>query len=131
MKRNILSGIFSLLTIPLMALGASSLLVTEAVSAQQDIDITSGPGSSRGDNTPENLFGDDGAFQTITNVLLFLIGAVSVIMLIIGGIRYTTSNGDATAVQSAKNTILYSIVGIVVAILAYAVVRFVVGAFTS
>jgi multisubunit Na+/H+ antiporter MnhB subunit len=114
-----------------MALGASSLLVTEAVSAQQDIDITSGPGSSRGDNTPENLFGDDGAFQTITNVLLFLIGAVSVIMLIIGGIRYTTSNGDATAVQSAKNTILYSIVGIVVAILAYAVVRFVVGAFTS
>jgi len=52
-------------------------------------------------------------------------------MLIYGGIRYTTSGGDSTAVQSAKNTILYSIVGIIVAILAYAVVTFVVGAFTS
>ena len=68
-------------------------------------------------------------FKTITDILLFLIGAVSVIMLIIGGIRYTLSGGDSAAVTSAKNTILYAIVGIVVAILAYAVVSFVVGSF--
>ena len=64
-------------------------------------------------------------------MLLFLIGAISVIMLIIGGIRYVVSGGDSTAVQNAKNTILYAIVGVVVAILAYAVVNFVITSFSS
>jgi multisubunit Na+/H+ antiporter MnhB subunit len=64
-------------------------------------------------------------------VLLFLIGAVSVIMLIIGGIRYTISQGDSSAVTSAKNTILYAIIGIIVALLAYAIVNFVLGSFTG
>ena len=70
-----------------------------------------------------------GIISTITNVLLFIIGAVSVIMIIVGGIRYTTSNGDSSAVTSAKNTILYAVVGIVIALLAYAVVNFVIGQF--
>lgn len=72
---------------------------------------------------------DEDIFRTVTNILLFLIGAVSVIMLIIGGIRYTLSGGDSSAVTSAKNTILYAIVGLVVAILAYAIVNFVIGSF--
>ena len=67
----------------------------------------------------------------ITKVLLFLMGAISVIMIIIGGFRYVTSQGDQTQVQSAKNTILYSIVGIVVAILAYAAVNFVISSFVK
>ncbi len=75
--------------------------------------------------------GQGGIFRTITNVLLFLIGAISVIMLIVGGIRYVVSGGDSTAVQNAKNTILYAIVGVVVAILAYAVVNFVVQSFAN
>ena len=81
-----------------------------------------------------SLFGEGGQggiFRTITNVLLFLIGAISVIMLIVGGIRYVVSGGDSTAVQNAKNTILYAIVGVVVAILAYAVVNFVITSFAS
>jgi multisubunit Na+/H+ antiporter MnhB subunit len=70
-------------------------------------------------------------FQTITNVLLFIIGAVSVIMLIIGGVRYTISQGDSSAVTSAKNTILYAVIGLIVAILAYAVVNFVIVQFVA
>jgi multisubunit Na+/H+ antiporter MnhB subunit len=46
-------------------------------------------------------------------------------MLIIGGIRYVVSAGDQNAVTSAKNTILYAIIGIIVAFLAYAAVNFV------
>ena len=46
-------------------------------------------------------------------------------MLIYGGMRYVMSQGDAGAVNNAKNTILYAIVGLVVAILAYAIVNFV------
>jgi hypothetical protein len=62
---------------------------------------------------------------------LFIIGAISVIMLIIGGIRYVVSGGDSSAVTSAKNTILYAIVGIIVALLAYALVNFVLTSFSA
>lgn len=62
---------------------------------------------------------------TIVNVLLFLIGVLSVIMIIYGGFRFVTSGGSAETVKAAKNTILYSIVGLVVAILAFAIVNFV------
>ena len=52
-------------------------------------------------------------------------------MLIIGGIRYTVSGGDSGAVTSAKNTILYAVVGIIVAVLAYAIVNFVLTSFVQ
>lgn len=64
--------------------------------------------------------------KLVTNLLLFILGAVSVIMIIVGGIKYTTSNGSAEQIKSAKNTIMYSIVGLVVAIFAYAIVNFVI-----
>ena len=67
----------------------------------------------------------------ITNLLLFVLGAIAVIMIIIGGIRYTTSNGDSAQTKAAKDTILYAVVGLVVAILAYAIVNFVINAFSS
>lgn len=96
-----------------------------------DLSISSGVDCAKGKDQPTQLFGTEGIFTTVTNVLLFLIGAVSVIMLIIGGIRYTVSNGDQGAVTSAKNTILYAIIGLVVAILAYAAVSFVTQQFAS
>lgn len=71
----------------------------------------------------ENVIG------TIVNTLLFILGAISVVMIIIGGIMYTTSGGDSGAVSKAKNTILYAVIGLVVAFLAYAIVNWVVGIF--
>ncbi len=50
---------------------------------------------------------------------------IAVIMIIIGGIRYIISNGDQNAVTGAKNTILYAIVGLVIAIFGWAIVNFV------
>lgn len=76
--------------------------------------------------------GDDdlgGRIEDIINLLLFLLGAVAVVMIVIGGIRYATSNGESSAITSAKNTILYAVIGLVVAILAYAIVNFVINAF--
>ncbi len=69
-------------------------------------------------------------FQTVTDILLFVIGAVSVIMIVVGGLKYTTSNGNADQIKSAKNTIMYAVVGVVVAILAYAIVHFIVSKLT-
>jgi len=68
-------------------------------------------------------------FKDVVNILLYIIGAIAVIMIIFGAIRYTTSGGDSSHVKAAKDTILYAVVGLVVAILAYAIVNFVVGAF--
>lgn len=94
--------------------------------------ITGGKDCARNDEQPENLFnGDDSVFQTVTKVMLFLIGAISVVMLIYGGIRYTISQGDSTAVTNAKNTIMYAVIGIVIAILAFAIVNFVVTTFVA
>ncbi len=66
--------------------------------------------------------------KKVTNTMMYVVGAVSVIMLIFGGLRYTTSGGDATKVGNAKNTILYAIIGLIVAILAYAIINFVIDA---
>ena len=69
-----------------------------------------------------------GLFAAITSTLVYLVGALSVIMLIVGGLRYVTSAGDSKRVADAKSTITYAIVGVVVALLAYAVIKFVTGA---
>lgn len=64
--------------------------------------------------------------RRITNVMMMLIGAVSIIMLIYGGIRFTASGGSPESIKTAKNTIIYAVAGIVVALAAYAVVNFVI-----
>ena len=69
--------------------------------------------------------------STIVNVLLFILGAISVVIIIIGGIMYATSAGDAGQVTKAKNTIFYAVIGLVVAFLAFAIVQFVVTKFTK
>lgn len=91
--------------------------------------ISEGANSAKGSDQPANLFGDAGVFSKISSVLLFIVGAIAVIMIVIGGLRYVISGGDASQVQSAKNTILYALVGIIVAILAYAAVNFVITSF--
>ena len=65
----------------------------------------------------------------IVNILFIVVGSLAVIILIIGGIRYITSTGDSARIQKAKDTILYAIIGIIVVILARAIVGFVVGQF--
>mgnify|MGYP000905519408 CR=1 FL=1 len=67
--------------------------------------------------------------QTIISILFYVIGIVAVIMIIVGAIRYTISNGDASQIKSAKDTVLYSVIGLIVAMLAYAIVNFVTGKF--
>lgn len=89
--------------------------------------IQAGAEAARGTNQPAQLFGDGGIITTITNVMLFIAGALAVIMIIIGGIRYATSGGNGAAVTAAKNTILYAVVGLIIAFLAFAAVNFILG----
>jgi hypothetical protein len=111
------------LALPLIASGT-------ALADSFNYSMADGASSAKGIDQATSLFGATGTFSTITNVLLFLIGAISVIMLIVGGIRYVVSGGDSAAVANAKNTILYAIVGVIIAILAYAIINFVISSFT-
>jgi hypothetical protein len=62
-------------------------------------------------------------------VLLFIVGIISVIMIIVGGILYAVSAGDASNVERAKATIMYAVIGLLVAFFAYAIVNWVVDRF--
>lgn len=90
-----------------------------------------GAEAARADEMPTELIGDTGVFTRISNTILLIIGLISVIMLIYGGLRYILSGGDNKKVTDAKNTILYAIIGLIVALLAYAIVNFVITAITG
>jgi heme/copper-type cytochrome/quinol oxidase subunit 2 len=125
MKKSINIILAGVLAVPALALGVSLVAPgAQLVSAQPT--LTNGALASKSTEQPTEV---NGIFLTVSNTLLFIIGAVAVIMLIYGGFRYTTSGGDSGAVTTAKNTILYAIVGIIVAIVAYAVVNFVITQF--
>lgn len=123
MKKSIKVLLAGLLAAPMLALGVSAF--TPLTQTTYAATIQDGANAAKADGQSGELFGKDGIFTKITNTALFLIGAVSVLMLIYGGIRYTLSAGDSKAVTDAKNTILYAIIGIIVALLAFAIVNFV------
>jgi len=92
---------------------------TSAFSLQEGVN------AARGTDQPGDLFGAGGVITTLTNTLLFIVGALSVIMIIIGGLRYVISGGNSTSVTVAKNTILYALVGLIISFLAFAAINFV------
>ena len=126
MSNKLKSILISTLMVAVMVFGVSIIYQTgntEIVGAINS-EITSGMNAtSAGTSTPTDA---NVVIKNVTNIMFFIIGAVSVIMLIYGGIRYTTSGGNANSVTAAKNTVIYSIVGLVISILAYAIVNFVV-----
>lgn len=63
--------------------------------------------------------------SVIVQTLVFIVGGISMIMIVIGGLRYVTSAGDPNTTKAAKDTVLYAVIGIVVAVLAQGLVTFV------
>lgn len=133
-KKSIKRILTGLLLVPLVALAVSVGAAGGVMAVAADecpagtpigndkLTLDAGSDCAKGTSQGNDL---QSVFKTVANIMLFLVGAVAVIMLIIGGLRYVTSNGDQNAVSGAKNTILYAIIGIVVAFLAFAAVNFV------
>ena len=82
-----------------------------------------------GGKSTDTLTGSTGLITKIINAMLFIIGALAVIMIIWSGIRMVISNGNATTIENAKKTLIYAVAGLIVAILAYAIVNFVIAQF--
>lgn len=76
--------------------------------------------------TDQKLFGKGSIWERIINAFILAIGMVAVVFIIIGGVRYILSNGEASAVNQAKHTILYAVIGLLVAATSYMIVSFVI-----
>ena len=109
------------------AAAAVTLMAGRAMAAESN-PAQAGADTAKGAGMPSELVGVNGVFTKITNTVLYAVGIVSVIMLIYGGLRYVVSGGDSKKVTDAKNTIMYAIIGLIISILAYAIVNFVINA---
>jgi len=96
---------------------------TEACQGLTGIDSNATAGCNNPDSTGSTL---GNVLNVAINVISIVLGAVAVIMIIVGGIKYTTSGGDQNNLESAKNTIIYALVGLVIAALAQVLIHFVI-----
>ena len=118
-----------ILTAGMLMVGLLGVL-TPAVSAANGINICSGNENSiycKNKNTGETQV--NGIIKTIVEVLLTAVGAISIIMIVIGGIMFALSRGDAQKAAKARNTVLYAVVGLAVSLFASAIVNFVFNRF--
>lgn len=104
----------------------SALFLAKVYAEDLQGGIESGANAAKGKGTVTNL---EVQIRNITNTLLLIVGIAAVIMLIIGGLMYIFSGGDPNNTKRAKDVILYTIIGIAVALLSYAIVTFVLGSF--
>ena len=125
MKKTIIK-IAGAFTLPVLGMGVVFLAAGDNAFAQ----VRDGLNKVQNANTGASANVDDIISKSI-NFALMAIAIVSVFMLILGGFKYTTSNGDSAKVTSAKNTIMYSLIGLLIAIFAYAIVNFVVNKVTG
>ncbi len=133
MKKLTLSAIAAILTM----VGLSGVAMISPASAEGVVNQVICPdGTKSNDGTYKGCSADQGGVQgqqddlmgvlnVVINVVLGVVGFVAVAMIIMGGISYTTSQGDAAKTTKARNTILYGVVGLVIALLAFAIVNFV------
>lgn len=117
--------------LPVVVMGVMAVAGVAGALDASALTLQEGAEAARCENCPKDLFGDTGVFKQITNTVLYIVGIIAVIMLIVGGIKYVISGGDAKKVTDAKNTVLYAIIGLVIAFLAFAIVNFVISALPS
>lgn len=116
--------IFSLLLI-------ASLAFPVTVSAQFDpLDsacdgTTTDASVCNTDGTNNPIAGSDGIILRVVNILSYVVGVASVIMIIFGGLKFITSNGDSNNIASGRNTIIYALVGVVIFLASQLIIRFV------
>ena len=121
-KTFIMAGVLALA-------GVGAALVPSAAVYADDISGEISKGVSGTGLTDDTDLKD--IVKKVVNTILYVVGILSVVMMIFGGIQYTTSAGDQAKVTKAKNTILYGLVGLVVSLLAVAIVNFVINAVTG
>lgn len=117
----LVAAAFIITTAPLIVITPALAASTDICTGIGVISDASGSGSGCADNSGSL----DTVVHTVINLFSAIVGLAAVIMIIIGGLKYITSGGDASKLTSAKNTILYALIGLVVAAVAQMLVHFV------
>ena len=121
MKKSIIS-----IAIMICAVFGVSVLSTASLSGSVSAQVSKGiDTATTSEMKGKSIDGDNGLIKTVVNVLLWAVGILSVIMIIFSGFRYITSAGDATKTKSAQSTLTYAVVGLIVAVFAWAIVNIV------
>lgn len=108
----------------LLGIGGMVPVVALAASPEQAVCSTLGskPDCSQ---TPANSVSLNKVIKATINLLSFTVGLVAVIMIMVSGYKYVTAGGDSNKVSNAKNTLVYALIGLVIAALAQGLVKFV------
>ena len=117
-KIDILKSAVVAIALVAMGMMAAPVMAIDTSKIQEGIDNTKPAGVAN-----ESL---DSVVKQVINVFLYLIGVIAVAFIIYGGVKYATSAGDTAKVTSAKNTLMYAVIGLIIAILAYSIVNFVI-----
>lgn len=127
----------AVLSLSLLFVGAVPLAAPATVGAQQiqnnlcrgadDLQITTDNSGANCvlDNPSAGACDFNCVLRKVVNIISVIVGVIAVIMIIYGGFRYVTSGGKQESVTTAKNTLLYAIIGLVIVALAQVIVRFV------
>lgn len=105
----------------LVGMGFFVLLPTSVRAQCTDLSVSGGVNCAKGNSTAEL----NTTISNVVSTLIVIAGIASVIMIVIGGLRYILSQGNEKSIEGAKSTILYAVIGLIVAVLAYAIVNFV------
>ena len=123
-------AVFGFLSVVMMSLAIGANLLFSGVEVQAINVIRDGQGNTEfTQRATQQDISQDNTIQNIINILLFVLGTAAVIAIIVAGITYATANGDASKTKQAKDTIMYAVIGLVVALLAWAIVSFVLKQF--
>ena len=129
MKKMILSA----LIVACSVFGFSAISVASLptnVSAQAADGVKRGiTTATTADMGNKSIAGEGGLISILINFLLWTVGVLSVVMIIFSGFRYITSAGDAAKTKSAQTALTYSIVGLIVAVLAWVIVKMILRQF--
>ena len=120
-KKILLLGIIASLIAPSLMLPNSVVYADAKDQIQKGIGAT-GAGSSNGPKLETII-------ANIIQTMFFIIGVLAVIVIIYSGFLFIVASGNPQTIQKAKTSIVYAVVGLVVAIMAYAIVGFVVNTF--
>lgn len=113
----------------MLAIAPATLVSAQGAFSGSKNQACKGANLSNDDNchTAQSTSKLESAISFIVNLLTIIVGIVAVIMIIINGLKFITSNGDSGSITSAKQGIAYALVGLIIAALAQVIVRFVLG----
>lgn len=121
----VLAALFVPALSPLSA-GAQVDLFKEACQGEAAKSPTCVDAQKSQDGSNNSIYGKDGVLTKVVNLLSIVIGIAAVIMIVVGGAMYVLAGGDSAKINTAKNTIIYSLIGLVVAVVAPMIIRFVI-----